>query len=30
VSGRRVQIPAEARRVLGVTQGDVIDTAPFA
>jgi arginine N-succinyltransferase len=30
VSGGRVRIPAEAARVLGVTQGDVIDTVPFA
>jgi arginine N-succinyltransferase len=30
VAGRRVGIPEEARRALGVTQGDVIDIVPFA
>lgn len=29
VSGRRVRIPAEAARLLGVTQGDAIDVVPF-
>ena len=29
VNGRSVRLPAEARRLLGVTQGDVIDVVPF-
>jgi bifunctional DNA-binding transcriptional regulator/antitoxin component of YhaV-PrlF toxin-antitoxin module len=29
MAGRRVWIPEEARRALGVTQGDVIDVVPF-
>ncbi len=29
VSGRRVRIPAEAARLLGVTPGDAIDVVPF-
>ncbi len=29
VNGRSVRLPAEARRLLGVTQGDAIDLVPF-